>query len=46
MSVRFARRYVEGRLEPGAAPMKDMMQAHINSGMTTEELIQQVFISM
>ncbi|KAK7404120.1 hypothetical protein QQX98_010078 [Neonectria punicea] len=42
----FARNFVEGRLAADAPPVKDMMQAHINNGMTKEELIQQVFISI
>ncbi|CAM1504386.1 Fc.00g019770.m01.CDS01 [Cosmosporella sp. VM-42] len=42
----FARSFVERRTAPDAQPMKDMMQAHINNGMTNEELIQQVFISI
>lgn len=43
---RFARDFVERRLATTTPPVKDMMQAHINNGMTKEELIQQVFISM
>ncbi|KAI9899078.1 hypothetical protein N3K66_005539 [Trichothecium roseum] len=39
-----ATRYVDSRLEPGAAPVQDMMQAHINNGMDRNELIQQVLI--
>lgn len=35
---------VNRRLQPGAKPQKDMMQAFINSGMTRSELIQQVFV--
>ncbi|KAI8688953.1 hypothetical protein NCS55_00150600 [Fusarium keratoplasticum] len=42
----FATQFVRGRLAEGAAPAKDMMQAHINNGMNEEELIQQVFISI
>ncbi|KPM37142.1 hypothetical protein AK830_g9413 [Neonectria ditissima] len=42
----FARNFVERRLAADAPPVKDMMQAHINNGMTKEELIQQVFISI
>ncbi|KAI6769571.1 hypothetical protein HG530_004200 [Fusarium avenaceum] len=42
----FATRIVRGRLLDGAAQTKDMMQAHINSGMNEEELIQQAFISI
>ena len=43
---RFATQLVRRRLANGAATTKDMMQAHINSGMNEEELIQQAFISM
>ncbi|KAF4980148.1 hypothetical protein FZEAL_3767 [Fusarium zealandicum] len=42
----FATAFVRKRLAEGAAPAKDMMQAHINNGMNEEELIQQVFISI
>ncbi|KAH8734711.1 cytochrome P450 [Ilyonectria robusta] len=42
----FARDFVERRLATTTPPVKDMMQAHINNGMTKEELIQQVFISI
>ncbi|KAI0810414.1 cytochrome P450 [Xylaria sp. FL0064] len=37
---------VDGRLAPGAAPQRDMMQAFINSGMTRSELTQQVFVQI
>lgn len=43
---RFARSYVDKRLNPETPPTKDMMQAHIDNGMSREDLIQQVFISM
>ncbi|SPJ72333.1 related to pisatin demethylase (cytochrome P450) [Fusarium torulosum] len=42
----FANQIVRSRLSDGAGRTKDMMQAHINSGMNEEELIQQVFISI
>ncbi|KAH7196656.1 cytochrome P450 [Fusarium flagelliforme] len=42
----FANQLVRKRLADGAATTKDMMQAHINSGMNKEELIQQAFISI
>ncbi|KAJ4271332.1 hypothetical protein NW762_000034 [Fusarium torreyae] len=41
----FATKFVRKRLADDAASSKDMMQAHINSGMNEEELIQQVFIA-
>lgn len=46
LPVRFANQIVRSRLSDGAGQTKDMMQAHISSGMNEEELIQQVFISM
>ncbi|KFA48553.1 hypothetical protein S40293_00417, partial [Stachybotrys chartarum IBT 40293] len=42
----FAAEIVDKRLHPLATPAQDMMQAHINNGMTREELIQQVFLSI
>ncbi|KAH7256395.1 cytochrome P450 [Fusarium tricinctum] len=42
----FATQIVRSRLLDGAGQTKGMMQAHINSGMNEEELIQQVFISI
>ncbi|KAM0292219.1 hypothetical protein ACHAO9_003192 [Fusarium lateritium] len=42
----FANQIVRSRLSDRAGQTKDMMQAHINSGMNEEELIQQVFISI
>jgi hypothetical protein len=46
LSSSFANQIERSRLSDGAGQTKDMMQAHINSGMNEEELIQQVFISM
>ncbi|KAJ0377152.1 hypothetical protein COL26b_004594 [Colletotrichum chrysophilum] len=42
----FARNYAEMRLQPGAKPQKDMMQAFINQGLDLNELIQIVYIHM
>jgi len=42
----FARNYAEMRLQPGAKPQKDMMQAFINQGLNRDELIQLVYIHM
>ncbi|KAF4878426.1 Cytochrome P450 monooxygenase lolP1 [Colletotrichum siamense] len=42
----FARNYAEMRLQPGAKPQKDMMQAFINQGLNLNELIQIVYIHM
>ncbi|WDK10806.1 cytochrome P450 [Colletotrichum graminicola] len=42
----FARNYAESRLQPGAKPQKDMMQAFINQGLNRDELIQLVYIHM
>ncbi|KAI1324777.1 cytochrome P450 [Xylariaceae sp. FL0255] len=42
----FAKSFVDQRLQPGAKPQKDMMQAFINSGMTQSELTQQVFVQI
>ncbi|OLN85443.1 Pisatin demethylase 21 [Colletotrichum chlorophyti] len=42
----FARNYAEMRLQPGAKPQKDMMQAFINQGLDRDELIQLVYIHM
>ncbi|KAK5992623.1 Cytochrome P450 monooxygenase ABA1 [Cladobotryum mycophilum] len=42
----FARNYVEQRLDPSSPPAKDMMQAHIDNGMSKQDLIQQVFLSI
>ncbi|CAG9989777.1 unnamed protein product [Clonostachys byssicola] len=39
-----ATQLVNARLDPQSDPMQDMLQAHINSGMSREELVQQVFI--
>ncbi|KEY69824.1 hypothetical protein S7711_08608 [Stachybotrys chartarum IBT 7711] len=44
--MRFARRLVDKRLEPGAEPGTDMMQAHIRSGLTRKELMAEVFLEM
>ncbi|EQB49422.1 cytochrome P450 [Colletotrichum gloeosporioides Cg-14] len=42
----FAKNYAEMRLQPGAKPQKDMMQAFINQGLNLDELIQIVYIHM
>ncbi|GJC90314.1 cytochrome P450 monooxygenase lolP1 [Colletotrichum liriopes] len=42
----FARNYADMRLQPGAKPQKDMMQAFINQGLDRDELIQLVYIHM
>ncbi|KAM0253465.1 hypothetical protein ACHAP5_000494 [Fusarium lateritium] len=42
----FANQIVRSRLSDRTGQTKDMMQAHIDSGMNEEELIQQVFISI
>ncbi|KAL7786367.1 cytochrome P450 [Trichoderma ceciliae] len=44
--MRFARSYVETRLDPRTPQAHDMMQAHIDSGMSKNDLIQQVFLSI
>ncbi|KAI1491184.1 cytochrome P450 [Biscogniauxia mediterranea] len=41
-----AKSFVDKRLQPGANPQKDMMQAFINNGMTRSELMQQVFVQI
>lgn len=41
---RFATHFVDMRLDPKTPPSQDMLQAHINSGMNREELIQQILI--
>lgn len=46
MQHSFARNYAEMRLQPGAKPQKDMMQAFINQGLGKDELIQLVYIHM
>ncbi|KAK7959808.1 cytochrome P450 [Apiospora aurea] len=40
----FAKILVDKRMAPGAVPKSDMMQAFIRSGMTREQLMQQVYI--
>ncbi|KAF6805041.1 cytochrome p450 [Colletotrichum sojae] len=42
----FARNLAEMRLQPGAKPRKDMMQAFINQGLGLEELTQIGYIHM
>ncbi|KAL6876781.1 cytochrome P450 [Trichoderma novae-zelandiae] len=44
--MHFARSYVERRLDPKAPRAHDMMQAHIDNGMTRDDLIQQVLLSI
>ncbi|KAH8130480.1 hypothetical protein FP744_10007095 [Trichoderma asperellum] len=44
--MRFARGYVDTRLDPKTPRAQDMMQAHIDSGMSKNDLIQQVFLSI
>ncbi|PTB55260.1 hypothetical protein M431DRAFT_520506 [Trichoderma harzianum CBS 226.95] len=44
--MHFARRYVETRFDPKTPRAHDMMQAHIDNGMTKNDLIQQVFLSI
>ncbi|KAL7811228.1 cytochrome P450 [Trichoderma aethiopicum] len=44
--MHFARSYVERRLDPKASRAHDMMQAHIDNGMTKDDLIQQVLLSI
>ncbi|KAL7956776.1 cytochrome P450 [Trichoderma compactum] len=44
--MHFARSYVETRLDPNTPRAHDMMQAHIDNGMTKIDLIQQVFLSI
>ncbi|EHK25117.1 uncharacterized protein TRIVIDRAFT_32994 [Trichoderma virens Gv29-8] len=44
--MHFARSYVETRLDPKTPRAHDMMQAHIDNGMTKNDLIQQVFLSI
>ncbi len=39
----FAKSFVDARLKPGAKPGTDIMQAHINNGLTRDELVQDVF---
>ncbi|KAK6858256.1 hypothetical protein PG995_005955 [Apiospora arundinis] len=40
----FAKSLVDKRTAPGAVPKNDMMQVFIRSGMTKEQLMQQVYI--
>ncbi|TFB02282.1 hypothetical protein CCMA1212_005667 [Trichoderma ghanense] len=44
--MHFARSYVERRLDPKTPRAHDMMQAHIDNGMTKDDLIQQVLLSI
>ncbi|UKZ75590.1 hypothetical protein TrVFT333_003278 [Trichoderma virens FT-333] len=44
--MHFARSYVETRLDPKTPRAHDIMQAHIDNGMTKNDLIQQVFLSI
>ncbi|PTB68170.1 cytochrome P450 [Trichoderma citrinoviride] len=44
--MHFARSYVERRLDPKTPRAHDMMQAHIDNGMTKNDLIQQVLLSI
>ncbi|PNP58739.1 hypothetical protein THARTR1_01755 [Trichoderma harzianum] len=44
--MHFARSYVETRLDPKTPRAHDMMQAHIDNGMTKNDLIQQVLLSI
>lgn len=41
---RFAASFVDGRLAAGAKRGRDMMQSFIDSGLTREQLMQEVFI--
>ncbi|OTA00524.1 hypothetical protein A9Z42_0006740 [Trichoderma parareesei] len=43
--MHFARVYVERHLDPKTPRAHDMMQAHIDNGMTKDDLIQQVLLS-
>lgn len=36
--------FVDQRLNPETRPIQDMLQGHINNGMSREELVQQVLI--
>jgi hypothetical protein len=42
----YAKELVDRRIAPGAKTENDMMQAFIKSGMTRDELMQQVYIHM
>lgn len=42
----FAKNLIDKRTAEGAKPRADMMQAFIRSGMTKDELMQQVYIHM
>jgi hypothetical protein len=42
----FAKELIDRRTAEGAEPQADMMQAFIRSGMTKEELMQQVYIHL
>ncbi|KAM4063978.1 cytochrome p450 [Hirsutella rhossiliensis] len=42
--MQFAASFVDSRLTPGSKPGSDMIQAFIDSGLTRDELMQEVFV--
>ncbi|PHH62642.1 hypothetical protein CDD82_1985 [Ophiocordyceps australis] len=42
--MQFAASFVDGRLAPGSKRGRDMMQSFIDSGLTRDELMQEVFV--